>query len=261
MQVVITEYAGEVADLSADAIEAALRRRPDAVLGVATGSSPVGTYDELGRRVAARTISLARASAFMLDEYVGLPAGHRESYRSVIQRIFAAKVDIDPDRIHGPEGTSADIPSACADYEQAIVDAGGIDLQLLGIGSDGHIAFNEPSSSLASRTRIKTLTHQTRLDNSRFFGGDLDAVPTHCLTQGIATILDARRIVLVATGRSKAEAINHTVEGALSAMWPGSALQLHPDVTVIVDTAAGSRLQLADYYREVWNNKPSWQGW
>ncbi len=261
MQVVITEYAGEVADLSADAIEAVIRRRPDAVLGVATGSSPVGTYDELGRRVAARTISLARASAFMLDEYVGLPAGHRESYRSVIQRIFAAKVDIDPDRIHGPEGTSADIPSACAAYEQAIVDAGGIDLQLLGVGSDGHIAFNEPSSSLGSRTRIKTLTHQTRLDNSRFFGGDIDAVPTHCLTQGIATILEARRIVLVATGRSKAEAIHHTIEGALSAMWPGSALQLHPDVTVLVDTAAGSRLQLADYYREVWNNKPSWQGW
>jgi glucosamine-6-phosphate deaminase len=261
MQVVITESADEVADLSADAIEALLHRKPDAILGVATGSSPVGTYDELGRRVAAGKISLARASAFMLDEYVGLPAGHRESYRSVIQQIFAGKVDIDPDRVHGPDGASADIPSACTAYEQAIVEAGGIDLQLLGVGSDGHIAFNEPSSSLGSRTRIKTLTRQTRLDNSRFFGGDLDAVPTHCLTQGIATILEARRIVLVATGRSKAEAIHHTVEGALSAMWPGSALQLHPDVTVILDTAAGSRLQLVDYYREVWNNKPSWQGW
>lgn len=230
-------------------------------MGVATGSKPVGTYDELGRRVADGRMSLARASAFTLDEYVGLPAGHPESYRSVIHQIFVDAVDIDPGRVHGPDGMASDIPAACTAYERAIVNAGGIDLQLLGVGSDGHIAFNEPSLSLASRTRIKMLTRQTRLDNSRFFGGEVDAVPTHCLTQGIATILDARRIVLVATGSAKAEAIRQTVEGAVGARWPGSALQLHPDVIVIVDPAAGSRLDLADYYREVWANKPSWQGW
>lgn len=261
MEVVITESADQVAVLSADAIEALLRHNPRTVFGVATGSSPVGTYEELGRRVAAGRISLAQASAFMLDEYVGLPPGHPQGYRSVVEETFVRKVDIDPDRVHGPEGSAHDVPAACTAYEQAIVAAGGIDLQLLGIGSDGHIAFNEPSSSLSSRTRIKTLTYQTRLDNSRFFNGDLKAVPTHCLTQGIATILDARRIILVASGRSKAKAIQHTVEGALSAMWPGSALQLHPNVTVIVDRTAGSRLQLADYYRDVWDNKPAWQGW
>jgi glucosamine-6-phosphate deaminase len=141
-----------------------------------------------------------------------------------------------------------------------IADAGGVDLQILGIGTDGHIAFNEPGSSLASRTRIKTLTSQTRRDNARFFGGDVEAVPQHCLTQGIGTILQARHIVLVASGRGKAEAIHQLVEGPISAMWPASALQLHPHVTVLLDTAAASRLQLASYYIETYQGKPDWQG-
>jgi glucosamine-6-phosphate deaminase len=155
---------------------------------------------------------------------------------------------------------ATDIPAACAGYEDAIRQAGGVDLQILGIGTDGHIAFNEPGSSLASRTRIMTLTRQTRIDNARFFDGDVDAVPTHCLTQGQATIMDARHVVLVATGKGKAEAVHHLVEGPVSAMWPATVLQHHPHVTVLLDDAAARRLQLVDYYREPYRSKPEWQG-
>jgi glucosamine-6-phosphate deaminase len=255
--------AGEVGEplvRDADAITALVAGQPSAVLGVATGSSPLGVYDELGRRVAAGRLSLARARAFMLDEYVGLPDDHPERYRRVIDRDFVATVDIDPANVFGPDGRAADLPAACAAYEQAIRAAGGVDLQLLGIGSDGHIAFNEPGSSLASRTRIKSLTRQTRADNARFFGGDLDAVPRHCLTQGVGTILDARHLVLLATGREKAEAVHQLTEGPVSALWPATALQLHPHVTVLVDSAAASRLQLGTYYTETYAAKPPWQG-
>ena len=163
----------------------------------------------------------------MLDEYVGLPADHPQRYRNVIQAEFVDKVDIDPAQVFGPDGLAEDLASACEAYERAIADAGGVDLQILGIGTDGHIAFNEPGSSLASRTRIKTLTSQTRRDNARFFGGNVEEVPQHCLTQGIGTILEARHIVLVAAGRGKAEAVHQLVEGPVSAMWPATALQLH----------------------------------
>ncbi len=165
-----------------------------------------------------------------------------------------------PGAVEGPDGLASDIPAACAAYENAIRAAGGVDLQILGIGTDGHIAFNEPGSSLASRTRIKTLTRQTRIDNARFFGGDVDAVPTHCLTQGLATIMEARHVVLVATGRGKAEAVHQLVEGAVSALWPATILQHHPHVTVLLDDAAARRLQLVDYYRETYRSKPEWQG-
>jgi glucosamine-6-phosphate deaminase len=259
MEVVITTPP-QAASLVADAVTALFRGRPDAVLGVATGSTPVLVYNELGRRVERGELSLARARAFMLDEYVGLPEGHPERYRTVIDRDFASKVDIDPANVHGPDGLAEDLPAACAAYEAAIQAAGGVDLQLLGIGSDGHVAFNEPGSSLASRTRIKSLTRQTREDNARFFDGDTEAVPRHCLTQGVATILAARHLVLMAFGKGKAEAVHHLAEGPVSAMWPATALQLHPHVTVFVDDAAASRLQLGDYYRETFQAKPSWQG-
>jgi len=260
MEVVISTTAEDVGKLAADAIEDLVQRRPKAVLGVATGSSPLIIYEELGRRVAHGSLSLAKARAFMLDEYVGLPADHPERYRNVIREEFIDKVDIDPANVMGPDGLATDLLSACEAYEQAIADAGGVDLQILGIGTDGHIAFNEPGSSLASRTRIKTLTSQTRRDNARFFDGNLEAVPQHCLTQGIGTILEARHIMLVASGRRKAEAVHQLVEGPVSAMWPGTALQLHPHVTVLLDTAAASRLQLASYYIETYQGKPSWQG-
>ena len=259
MEVVIAP-APELGHLAATAVEQLVRAHPDAVLGLATGSSPLAVYDELTRRHAEDGLSFARVRAFMLDEYVGLAADHPERYRNVIEREFASRVDLAAGAVQGPDGLADDLAAACAAYEEAMASAGGVDLQLLGIGTDGHIAFNEPGSSLASRTRIKTLTRQTREDNARFFGGDLDQVPQHCLTQGLATIMAARHLVLLATGRGKAEAVHQLVEGPVSAMWPATILQHHPHVTVLIDDAAASRLQLADYYRETFASKPRWQG-
>ncbi|QAY70409.1 glucosamine-6-phosphate deaminase [Xylanimonas protaetiae] len=259
MEVVIAP-AEELALLAAGHVDALLRRRPDAVIGLATGSSPLKVYDELARRHAEDGLSFARARGFMLDEYVGLPADHPERYRTVIEKEIASRVGWAPEQVQGPDGLADDLPAACAAYEAAIAAAGGVDVQILGIGTDGHIAFNEPGSSLASRTRIKTLTRQTREDNARFFGGDVAKVPTHCLTQGLGTIMDARHLVLLATGRQKAEAVHQLVEGPVSAMWPATIMQMHPHATVLIDDAAAGRLQLADYYREAYQSKPGWQG-
>jgi len=259
VEVIIKPEAADLAPVAADIVERLVLRKPDAVLGVATGSSPVGLYAELGRRVAAGRLSLAGCRAFMLDEYVGLAADHPQRYRNVIEQELVARTDLVSERVLGPDGLADDIPAACAAYERAISDAGGVDLQILGVGSDGHIAFNEPSSSLGSRTRIKTLARQTRIDNARFFGGDVAQVPTHCLTQGVGTIMAARRVVLLADGEHKAEAVHQLVEGPVSAMWTATALQWHPQATVIVDEAAASRLALHDYYLDVYAEKPGWQ--
>jgi glucosamine-6-phosphate deaminase len=259
VEVVIAPGA-RLAVLAADAIEKLLRANPRAVLGLATGSSPLAVYDELVARHRDGGLSFAQARAFMLDEYVGLSADHPERYRNVIEREIAGLVDFAPGAVQGPDGLADDLVAASAAYERAIADAGGVDLQILGIGTDGHVAFNEPGSSLASRTRIKTLTRQTRGDNARFFGDDIDKVPTLCLTQGLGTIMSARHLVLIATGRGKAEAVHQLVEGPVSALWPATVLQHHPHVTVLVDDAAASRLQLADYYRETFASKPAWQG-
>jgi glucosamine-6-phosphate deaminase len=260
MEVVILPDARAIGSVAADAIGALLDRKPTAVLGLATGSSPLAIYDELASRCDAGLISFRQARGFMLDEYVGLDADHPQRYRAVIDTVFVSRVDFGPAAVQGPDGMATDIHAACAGYEDAIRQAGGVDLQILGIGTDGHIAFNDPGSSLASRTRIMTLTRQTRIDNARFFDGDVDAVPTHCLTQGLATIMDARHVVLVATGKGKAEAVHRLVEGPVSAMWPATVLQHHPHVTVLLDDAAARRLQLVDYYRETYRSKPEWHG-
>jgi glucosamine-6-phosphate deaminase len=259
MEVVILAGTEEIGAVAADAIGVLLGRTPAAVLGLATGSSPLAIYDELAARCDAGLISFANARGFTLDEYVGLPADHPQRYRNVIDNVFVSRVDFAPGAVQSPDGLATDIVGACAAYENAIREAGGVDLQILGIGTDGHVAFNEPGSSLASRTRIKTLTRQTRIDNARFFGGDVESVPTHCLTQGLATIMEARHVVLVATGRSKAEAVHQLVEGPVSALWPATILQHHPHVTVLLDDAAARRLQLVDYYRETYRSKPDWQ--
>jgi glucosamine-6-phosphate deaminase len=260
MEVVILRDAEEIGGIGADAIDALLSRIPDAVLGLATGSSPLAVYDELAARCDAGLISFRQARGFTLDEYVGLPADHPQRYRNVIDAAFVSRVDFAPGAVQAPDGLAADIPAACTAYEYAIREAGGVDLQILGIGTDGHIAFNEPGSSLASRTRIKTLTRQTRIDNARFFDGDVESVPTHCLTQGLATIMEGRHLILVATGSRKAEAVHHLIEGPVTAMWPASILQHHPHVTALLDDAAAHRLQLAGYYRETYRSKPEWQG-
>jgi len=250
----------ELARLAAGAIQKLLRSRPDAVLGLATGSSPLPIYDELVRLHVEEGLSFARAKAFTLDEYVGLPSEHPQRYLNVIEHEVVERLDFAPGAVRGPDGLAADLVAACAAYDDAITEAGGVDLQILGIGTDGHVGFNEPGSSLASRTRIKTLTEQTRADNARFFAGDIDAVPQHCLTQGLATIMQARHIVLIATGRAKADAVHQLVEGPVSAMWPATILQHHPHVTVLIDNSAASRLQLADYFRSTYAAKPAWQG-
>ncbi len=259
MEVVILSGSKQIGKLAADALEELLRRKPDAVLGLATGSSPLPIYDELAARHGRDGLDFSRASGFALDEYVGLPAGHPESYREVIRREFTDRVNIAPENVHGPDGTAADIPEACRAYEEAIAAAGGVDLQLLGVGTDGHIGFNEPGSSFASRTRIKSLIEQTRRDNARFFSG-LAEVPHHVLTQGLGTIMDARHVILVATGAQKAQAVREFVEGPVSAICPASVLQFHPHATVLLDEAAASALKLADFYRHTYDNKPAWQG-
>jgi len=230
--------------------------RPGAVLGLATGSSPLPVYRDLVRRRREGTLDLTECRAFLLDEYVGLPRTHPESYHSVIRREFTDDAGLD--RVDGPDGEAPDIPAEAARYEAAISAAGGVDVQLLGIGTDGHLGFNEPGSSLASRTRVKTLTRQTREDNARFFD-TVDDVPRHVLTQGLGTILDAGHLVLIATGAGKAAAVATAVEGPVSAFCPASILQLHPRATVVIDEAAATELRLADYYREAWDNKPDWQ--
>jgi glucosamine-6-phosphate deaminase len=260
MEVVIQPDAPALGGIAADAIELLLDRKPDAVLGLATGSSPLSIYAELARRYEIGALSFRHARGFTLDEYVGLPADHPQRYRNVIDTVFVSRVDFAPGAVDGPDGLADDIPAACARYEAAIADAGGVDLQILGIGTDGHIAFNEPGSSLGSRTRIKTLTRQTRMDNARFFDGDVNSVPTHCVTQGLGTIMAARHIVLLATGSNKAQAVHQLVEGAVSAMWPATVLQHHPHVSILLDDDAAEQLQLGDYYRETYLSKPDWQG-
>ncbi|WP_104109448.1 MULTISPECIES: glucosamine-6-phosphate deaminase [unclassified Arthrobacter] len=258
MEVIILPTSKEIGALAADSIEALVRNKPNAVIGLATGSSPLPIYDELARRHD-EGLSFEGVSGFALDEYVGLPVGHYESYREVIRREFTNRVDVTAENVHGPDGASDDIAGACLAYEAAIVAAGGIDLQILGVGTNGHIGFNEPGSSLASRTRIKTLAEQTRQDNARFFD-NIDQVPHHVVTQGLGTIMDARHVVLVAFGAGKAEAVRDFVEGPVTASCPASVLQFHPRATIIIDEAAASKLAGADTYRHAFNNKPHWQG-
>lgn len=259
MEVVITESPRAAAATAASVVRGALRADPSLVLGVATGSSPLLMYQDLAVSVERNEISFSQARAFLLDEYVGLEADHPERYGVFIERSFTRHVDFGRSAVFGPDGSSDDLADACRQYESMIASAGGIGLQILGIGVDGHIGFNEPMSSLSSRTRLKTLTMATRVANARFFSDNVDAVPRHVVTQGIGTILDAGHLLLIATGGNKAEAIARAVEGPLTSMVPASALQLHPRVTIVVDESAAEHLSYADYYRETFNSKPTWQ--
>lgn len=258
MEVVIVDTPADAVPIVADAYSKLLADKPDAILGLATGSTPLGVYKELIRRHKEDGLSFAQARSFNLDEYVGLPEGHPEAYATFIRREFTDQVDFRPGAVKGPDGLAADLLQAAIDYDNAIVNSGGIDLQILGIGSDGHIAFNEPMSSLGSRTRLKTLTEQTRQDNARFFDS-IDEVPRLCLTQGIGTIMEARHIVMLGFGENKAATVHACIEGPIMAKWPASALQLHPHTTVVVDEAAASQLEEHDYYKTTWSKKPDWQ--
>jgi glucosamine-6-phosphate deaminase len=258
VEIIILPTAAEVGRVAAAKIASAVAKKPAAVIGLATGSSPLSIYADLARRVQAGEISFAQARGFALDEYVGIPLGHPESYASVIRRGVVEPLGFDPARVRVPDGRAHDLEFASKEYDAAIRAAGGIDIQILGIGANGHIGFNEPTSSFASRTRIKTLAPRTRADNARFFDSP-DEVPTHCLTQGLGTILEARELLLVAQGEAKAAAIAAAVEGPLSSFVPASALQLHEHATIVLDEEAAARLALTEYYKHTYDHKPPWQ--
>ena len=257
MEVIIVPGAPDVGLAAAAIISTLVAAKPGAVLGLATGASVEPVYEELVRDHRDRGLDFSGVTTFNLDEYVGLGPSHPASLRMFMARRFHGRVNIAGPRIHFPPTDVGDLPRACDEFERQIRAAGGIDIQLLGIGRDGHLGFNEPSSSLASRTRIKTLTRLTREANRPAFEGA--EVPLHVVTMGIATILEARHCLLVADGPAKADAVARMVEGPVTAMVPASALQMHPRATVIVDEAAAAGLSLAEYYREVQRSKPRWQ--
>lgn len=250
MRVIVEPTPDGVARRAARFVAGLVRRRPDCVLGLATGGTPLGLYAELVRMHREEGLDFSRVVTFNLDEYVGLEPSHPQSYRYFMQQHLFDHVNIDPRNTHVPDGRALDFEAHCAQYERMIHEAGGIDLQVLGIGSDGHIAFNEPGSSLGSRTRLKTLTHETIRDNARFFGGE-DAVPRLAVTMGVGTILESRQCLLLACGSHKAQAVADTIEGPVTAQVTASALQLHRDVIVVLDEEAARMLRRRDYYRQV----------
>jgi glucosamine-6-phosphate deaminase len=248
MDVVILQNSNAVAAEGAKRIRLLLSEKPAAVLGLATGRTPLSMYQQLAADCREGRVSFAEVTTFNLDEYVGLSADDQQSYRYYMNRELFDQIDIDQGNTHLPTCLPGVNPvSVGQQYEAAIAAAGGIDLQILGIGQNGHIGFNEPTSSLNSRTRVKTLTRETLERNSQYFD-DPDTQPLIAVTMGIATILGATALLLLATGQEKAAAIQQLVEGPVSAMWPATALQLHERVTVLIDDAAASRLEKRDYY-------------
>ncbi len=258
-EIIIVDSQEQAGDIYAHCVADLIESKPNAVLGLATGSSPLVAYERLAALIKERGLDVSGVQGFALDEYVGLDPEHPESYRSTINRTVTVPLGLNPQSVHVPNGDPAGLQTAGAAYDAAIEEAGGIDIQILGIGSDGHIGFNEPGSSLASGTRMKTLTEQTRIDNARFFDNDIEQVPMHCITQGIGTIMKARQLILLAFGKGKADAVAAAVEGGVSSLCPASALQFHPHATVIVDEEAASKLIHADYYRYAYEHKPEWQ--
>jgi glucosamine-6-phosphate deaminase len=249
MFVILSKGYAELSRQSAGIVSAAIRKRQDLRLGLATGSTQLGMYRELARMHREENLDFSRVVTFNLDEYIGLAADHPQSSHTFMQRSFFEHVNVAPENIHIPDGTApGDLDEYCAWYEASIQRAGGIDLQVLGIGRNGHIGFNEPSSSLASRTRIKTLTRQTLEDNRRLFQQG-QSMPEAAITMGIGTILDARKIILLASGTSKARALARAIEGPVTASVTASALQLHRDVTVLADEQAAAELSEREYYR------------
>jgi glucosamine-6-phosphate deaminase len=256
MEVIVQPTAQEAARIAAALVAKAVRRKPTLVLGLATGGTPLCLYDELVRLHREHGLDLSRITTFNLDEYLGLPPDHPASYRRFMQEHLFDRTNIDPRRTFVPDGLTRDIPRHCREYEELIRSCGGIDIQILGIGADGHIGFNEPTSSLSSRTREKTLAEQTRRDNARFFATP-DDVPHHCLTMGIGTILDSRLCLLLAFGANKSGAVAAAVEGPVTSMVPASALQLHADAKVVVDEAAAAGLKLRAYYDYAFAHTPA----
>jgi glucosamine-6-phosphate deaminase len=247
MQIVLCRDAEEAAELVAARILRRLREKPDLVLGLATGSTPLGVYRRLREACARGEVSFARVHTFNLDEYLDLPAEHPQSYRTFMRTHLFAGIDIPPGQVHFPPSEGNELRARCAAFERRIAELGGIDVQLLGMGRNGHIGFNEPTSSLTSRTRVKTLAEKTLRDNARFYAPG-ESQPALAVTMGIGTILEAKEILLQAHGAAKAEAVREAVEGPVSSFFPASALQLHPRVGAFFDPEAASLLGMRDYY-------------
>ncbi|MBR2362230.1 MAG: glucosamine-6-phosphate deaminase [Spirochaetaceae bacterium] len=223
------------------------------VLGLPTGSTPLGTYRKLIELNKAGKVSFEHVVTFNMDEYVGLPADHPQSYHFFMWDNFFSHINIKKENVHILDGMAKDLAAECAAYEKAIADVGGIDLFLGGVGVDGHLAFNEPGSSLSSRTRVKSLTSDTIQVNSRFFGGDISQVPTTALTVGVGTVTDAREVLVLITGRNKMHALRHAVEEGISQMWTISALQLHPKAVIVCDEDSTEELKVGTvkYFKDI----------
>jgi len=244
--------------LTARLIAKALNAKPNLVLGLATGRTMERVYEMLAEMHHKDGLDFSGCRTFNLDEYVGLAGAEETSYRFYMNKHLFSKINIKIENTHLPDGKAADLAEECARYEEKITAAGGIDLQLLGIGQDGHIGFNEPLSALRSRTRVKSLSPDTVRQNAQFFTSPAD-MPRRAITMGVGTILDSKRCVLLATGEAKAAIIAKAVEGPITAMISASALQLHPHCTIIIDEQAALKLEKIDYYRWVFENEPEWQ--
>ncbi|MBL6765551.1 MAG: glucosamine-6-phosphate deaminase [Verrucomicrobiae bacterium] len=258
MEIVILKGVAQACQVAARLVESLVREKPDAVLGLATGSTPVRLYAEMIRAHCEAGLDFGRVRTFNLDEYAGLPRDHEQSYYRFMREKLFDHVNINPANTNIPNGLAQDIPAHCRAYEDAIRQAGGVDLQILGIGANGHIGFNEPTSSLVSRTRIKSLTRHTIEENARFFGGE-DEVPRHVITMGVGTIMESRQIVMLAFGEKKARAVADMIEGPLTSYVPASILQMHPNTKVFLDEEAAMELKRSEYYKWVYENKPAWQ--
>jgi glucosamine-6-phosphate deaminase len=253
MEIVILADYDELSRLCADTITRTLREKPNAVLLLPTGKTPLGTYRELIKANREGKVNFSNATIFALDEYVGFSSNHKHSFASFLRHNLLSHINVSKEKCHFLDGVAEDIESECALYEERLRKAGGIDLAFLGIGVNGHIGFNEPGSALGSRTRIKTLAKETVERNSALFAGE--EVPRFALTVGIGTIMEARKVLLAASGDEKANAIKLTVEGPITARVPASILQMHPDAICVVDLEAAAKLSNKDYYKWVWENK------
>ncbi len=255
MEVMIYQSYEEISKASAKVVADVVNSKPNAVIGLATGSTPLGLYQELIRMHKEEGLDFSHVSTFNLDEYVGLTPNHPQSYHYFMHENLFKDINIEPQNVHVPSGTTSNYKAFCEWYEKRIAECGGIDIQVLGVGSDGHIAFNEPGSSLGSRTRIKTLSKETIDDNARFFD-TRDQVPIYAITMGVGTVLEARKIILLANGANKAKSIANAIEKPVCCMCTASALQLHHDSTFFLDSEAAADLKMRDYYEWIQAKKP-----
>ena len=258
MRVIISENYNEMSKWAANHVAQRINEfKPTAerpfVLGLPTGSTPLGTYKELINLYKAGKVSFANVVTFNMDEYIGIPEEHPESYHSFMWNNFFSHIDVKKENVHILNGNAPDLEAECANYEAQIKSFGGIDLFMGGIGPDGHIAFNEPGSSLTSRTRVKTLTTDTIIANSRFFDNDVNKVPKQALTVGVGTVMDSREVMILANGHNKAVALQHAIEGGISQMWTVSVLQMHPKGIIVCDDAATVEMKVGtvNYFKDI----------